>query len=146
LPRRWFLTVPGVVTVGVGVAWAVLGSERSPPPDRFAGRNGATEAARDAVSGRPLKLYSHVRNDVAPGWGSTGMLNCSPGNVSNHGVFEMVDELASQEAEVPPPEQDQQIASAAAFTDAYNRTVLRLRRRDVLALCPEVQEAPPRGR
>ncbi len=107
--------------------------------DRFSGRDGKQEALAAIQAGMPAQLYSHVFNGFAPGFGTPGIVNCSP-QVSTALIFVSIPELDFAEGEPPssPPETE---TSAYNFAYAYNREVYRSRTAELKKACPQVRIA-----
>jgi|SRR5204862_36196 hypothetical protein len=124
------------------VALPALGACSASYPDAYRGRDGKAEALADYQHGALLKIYSHIFNGFVPGSRSPGLTECSP-SASDGGHprsrFVFIPEAAFQEGAPTTPAQDASAASAIRFARDYNMTTLRLRKREVQALCPRVR-------
>jgi hypothetical protein len=116
-------------------------SSKPEEQDRYAGRNGKAEAARDGQSTKPAKLYSHVFNGFAPGFATPGIVNCSPQMVTAP-LFYGLPEADFQEGEKRSAERDRLAASATRFARDYNRATFRAREAEIRKICPQAQLAP----
>jgi hypothetical protein len=107
-----------------------------PHPDRFFQRNGETEALAEIRAGKPTRLYSHVYNGRAPGFATPGIRRCDQSRSGAQAIFVPLPEADWGEGPVYTGEKAARAASALKFAKAYNQTMFRARKADVLVICP----------
>ena len=110
---------------------------------QWASRSGEAEALADLSAGRPLKVYTHGWGGERAGFRSPGLLYCDPdqniGSKAAMAIFATIaDGDVSEGVRYTAAEQALQ-QSASAFARAYNLTIFRKKRDQIVALCPKVQ-------
>ena len=110
-----------------------------PESGPYAGRDGAAEARADIRKRRPLKLYTHGAEGEFPGYITPGLIGCDPdrnnGSKQADKLF-LVLPFTIREDRIPSEDESRQGASAVAFAEAYNTTMFRKRKAEVLKICP----------
>ena len=110
--------------------------------DPWTGRSGEAEALSDVAKGRPVKLFYQALFGEREFLRTRGLNDCNPER------FDVPDEARSQ---FEPPDADYsesvrytaeeraRLFSATMFAKDYNRTMFRMRRSDVLRICPRAR-------
>jgi hypothetical protein len=135
---RWFCVILWV-PLSVASFPAPAAAPSRPDPAEYQERDGEKEALADLRSGRPLKLYYSWQ------WGEglrlpvVGLQFCDADESEDvktaRAVFVALPELEFAEDRSYTPEGKKLGSSAWTFGRAYNRTMWRLKRSAVVALC-----------
>ena len=98
--------------------------------------DGRSAALADMRRGRPAKLYVYEVNTEVSSWVTPGLMHCEPGELESletaNPVFVALPEADFSEGIYYDAEDRERRRSAIQFGEAYNRTVLRTRRDEVL--------------
>lgn len=104
----------------------------------FASRDGKAEAIAELAAGGPARLYSHVSNGRAPGFSTPGLRFCGPNYAATpkgRSLFRPLHEADWQEPEPFPP----QFEAAVRFARAYNLTMFKRRKAQIVRVCRRVR-------
>ncbi len=115
------------------------------PSDPWAGRSGEAEALVDIGKRRPVKLYLQGIAGERLELRTPGLINCNPERYDvpkqARSQFEHVDAADYSESVRYTEEELARMRSATRFARDYNRTIFRMRRSDVLKICPKARSA-----
>jgi hypothetical protein len=105
----------------------------------WAGRSGEAEARSDIAKGRPVKLFYQSLFGEREFVRTPGLSECKPDRFDVHqqarSHFEWLGADYSESALYTAEDRARRL-SAVTFAKDYNRTMFRLRRSDVLRICP----------
>lgn len=103
------------------------------------GRSGEAEALADIGAGRPIKLYFQSLFGEREFIRTPGLKNCNPHRYDvTKNAREQFEHLNADYFEdiQYSPEEHARITAATQFAEAYNVTMFKLKRVDVLKICP----------
>jgi len=135
-PDPW-RTLNIILLLGLG-ACAKPETVASPPPDRFANRDGAREVWADVRAGAAPRLYWHAEDGFAPGSATPGIVGCDP-QPSATVTFIGQPEARFQEGEPVVEDRLRRAVSAIRFARTYNRTMFEAYRAEIKVTCPHAR-------
>ena len=110
--------------------------------DPYAGRNGETEALADIARGIPPRVYYRSGCGDKCVFMGVGLANCEPDRSDTQkapkGFFVSIPEAHVDSSPIPP-EQVARRLSAYLFAKAYNHTMFRERKREILKICRQAR-------
>lgn len=111
--------------------------------DQYAGRDGGAEALADIARGNPARVFYRGTCGDRCSLDGVGLLNCAPERFDTKsapkGFFVYVPEADGDSSVIPTAEQHARGASAYLFAKAYNLTMFRERKREILKQCPRAE-------
>ena len=117
---------------------AILLSDPIATVDPYSIRDGAAEAAADLKAGKPLSFYWQHISARSPQDSLPGIVRCevSQFKISTPFHFLEIPKAEWRGGVTYSPEQDHRHSSALLFATAYNQTIYKARKSDILKTCP----------
>lgn len=132
-----------VIYAALTLLAALTQNEAVPAVDAYAGRNGEAEALAHIARGDPAKVYYRGTCGDSCRLIGVGLLNCEPERFDTQsapkGFFIYIPEADADSSEIPTAEQHARGVSAYFFAKAYNLTMFRERKREILKQCPRAE-------